>query len=96
MAWPLSENHRRGISSTLVLLDEMLCRFERWAEGEAFTGVLYREHNTLSAKHRRRILKEIAALRNLQAEPRDLSSLSDADAQPEGPPPAGIDFSRGS
>ena len=75
MNWPLSDNHRRGISSTLGLLDEMLCRFERWANGEAAKGVLYRERDTLTGKQRQSILKEIAVLREILRELRDSLGL---------------------
>jgi len=73
--WTLSENHRRGISSTLGLLDEMLCRFQRWADGEVSEGVLYRQENTLTSRQRQAILKEIAALRRLMVELRDSLGL---------------------
>ena len=75
MTASLSENHRRGISSTLGLLDEMLCRFERWAKGDVAQGVLYQEHDTLSGSQRQAILKDIAALRRLMAELRDTLGL---------------------
>jgi len=73
--WTLSDNHRRGISSTLGLLDEMLCRFERWARGEASKGVLYREQNSLGRKQRRAILRRIAAMRQILNELRDSLDL---------------------
>ncbi|MFW6132516.1 MAG: hypothetical protein ACOC8F_01370 [Planctomycetota bacterium] len=75
MTWALSDNHRRGISSTLALLDEMLCRFERWANCEAAEGVLYQERDTLSRRQRQRILNEIAALRRVLTELHDSLGL---------------------
>ena len=75
MTSPLSETHRRGISATLSLLDEMLCRFERWANGELAEGVLYRERDTLTSQQRKTIFQEIAALRSLMTELRDRLGL---------------------
>lgn len=75
MTEALSDNHRRGIASTLGLLDEMLCRFERWANGEVVGGVLYQERNTLSRRQRQTILNEIATLRRLLTELRDSLGL---------------------
>lgn len=79
MTWhrgdPISGNYRRRIASTLVLLDETLCRFEHWAKGNHAAGVLYREGNTLAAEARQAILSEIAAIRNALAELRDEFAL---------------------
>jgi len=71
----LSENHKRGISSTLALLDEMLCRFERWSKGEQAEGVLYLERNMLTAQQRR-ILAEVGAVRVPLAELRESLGLA--------------------
>jgi hypothetical protein len=71
----ISDNHRRGISSTLILLDEMLCRFERWAMGESVRGVLYHEVNDLTDRQRELILMVIEDLRAIMAELKESLSL---------------------
>ncbi len=80
----LPDNHRRAVATALALLDEMLCRFERWARGEASKGVMYRERNALDRRRRTRLLRRIAALReevsavkedlHLEARERDVGS----------------------
>ena len=65
---PISENHRWSIASTLVLLDEMLCEFERLARGQVSRGLLYEEVDDLSAQQKQDLLAEIEALRDLVAE----------------------------
>jgi len=65
---PMNPNHRRGIGTTLRLLDEMLCRFSEWANGREARSVLYREHNSLSAGQRARILAAVERLRGLLTE----------------------------
>jgi hypothetical protein len=67
----ISENHRRGIESTLGLLDEMLCRFEQWARGSESRGVLYEEHNSLTARQRKQILGTIVSIREVMKTLRD-------------------------
>lgn len=64
-AWlpKVSEYHKRGISTTLALLDETLCAFELWARGHQARGALYEERNPLSPQERQDILGEIARLR---------------------------------
>jgi hypothetical protein len=57
---PLSDNHRRAITTTLWLLDERLCEFEQIAHGREVRSVLYHERNDLSAAERKRLLQEIA------------------------------------
>jgi hypothetical protein len=74
---PVSENHRRGISSTLGILDEMLCRFERWAKGESVRGVLYREEGKLSPEQRAAILKEIRNIRETLTQLRNKLELNE-------------------
>jgi len=68
---PMSENHRRGIATTLVLLDEALCRFEEWAQGREAHSVLYQERNGLSQEQRVRLQAEVQTIR------RTLRSLGD-------------------
>ena len=61
----ITDGHRRTIVATLGLLDEALCRFDRWAVGEEALGVLYRQSNRLSRDQRQAIMKEISALRRI-------------------------------
>lgn len=49
---PLSTNHRRAITSVMLLLDEIVCRYEYAASGRSTTSVLYRERNSLSSAQR--------------------------------------------
>lgn len=67
----LGVNHRRGIASTLGLLDETLARFEHWISGQPAEGALYRESDTLTAEQKAAIRAEIEALRGLMSELRD-------------------------
>ena len=69
----LSENHRRGVATTLGLLDELLCRVEEWADGRELHGALYHERNNLNAAQRKELLKRVAHLRSsLQDAQRDV------------------------
>ena len=61
----ISDTHRRVLSSTLGILDMMLCRFERWANGDETRGLLYQERNTLTADQRRTILDHSAVMRRI-------------------------------
>jgi len=71
----IGENHERGISVTLYLLDQALCEFEQWAQGRQVRSVLYEVRNTLSVEQRRRILDEIAHMRQILVEIRDALAL---------------------
>jgi hypothetical protein len=74
----IGEDHKRGISTTLRLLDEALCEFRSWAEGRASRSALREEKNDLSEEQRAGILAEtdrmmaiLLAIRNdLGLEPR--------------------------
>lgn len=59
----ISDNHLRGIAATVILLDEMLCDFERWSKGCVMQGPLYREFDDLTPEQKQGILVEIEALR---------------------------------
>ena len=67
----ISENHRRGIASTLGLLDEMLCQFEQWAQGSEAHGVLYEESNSLTARQPKQIMGTITSIREVMKTLRD-------------------------
>jgi len=59
----LYEAHKRAFTSTLALVDEALCEFERWALGHSARGVMYMEVNDLSARKRKELLAGIANVR---------------------------------
>jgi hypothetical protein len=75
---PISDIHRRGISTALGLLDEMLCRFEEWARGRERHGVLFHELNPLSPAQRKAVRAEIEKMRRIL---RDLQALFDLEPQ---------------
>jgi len=62
---PLEENHRRAVSTTLALLDELLCRIEGWAGGREDRGILYTERNNLAPSQRKTLRQTVAHLRGL-------------------------------
>ena len=64
----LGDNFKRGIETTLALLDEALCEMEEWARGREQRSVLYSERNTLSAAQRDEILSEVAGMREMLRE----------------------------
>ena len=72
---PMSENHRRGITTALRFLDEMVCGFEVWARGRQVRSVLYEERNTLSEAQRRELLAEVAAVREALREVKERLGL---------------------
>ena len=59
----MTDQHRRGISVTLVLLDQNLCRIERWAEGREAQSVMFSERNELHPDQRQNLLNKVAELR---------------------------------
>ncbi len=64
----MSENHIRGISTTLSVLDKSLCDFEQWAPGHEVRSVLYGVENTLSPAQREVIATEVAAMKAILQE----------------------------
>jgi len=68
----LSDSHKRGIEVTLAVLDEALCEFEDWAGGRERHSVFYSESNNLSPEQRQAIRAEVARMRDLLRELRDL------------------------
>lgn len=64
----LSQRHRRGIASTLAILDEALCEFEEWAMGREIRSVLYSETNSLTSEQRERLIHLLTGLRATLAE----------------------------
>lgn len=67
----IGENHRRAIAGTLGLLDEMLCRFDRWMREKPAEGILFREVDTLTGRQKRTIRGEMDAMRAVLRELRD-------------------------
>jgi len=63
----INENQRRAITTTLALLDEMLCVLEQWGKGREAHSVLYEEQNLLSQNQRRNLLHEISRMRKILA-----------------------------
>lgn len=71
----ITENHRRRISVTLSLLDEMLCSFERWIEGNIAESIMYQEMDTLDREARVALTKQLARMRKDIAHVRDKLQL---------------------
>ncbi|MGB9642941.1 MAG: hypothetical protein ACP5JO_01030 [Candidatus Ratteibacteria bacterium] len=63
MIFKLGSNHKRAISTTLTMLDELLVAIEKWVNGSQYQSVLYEEKNDLSASQRKSLKKQILALR---------------------------------
>jgi len=74
----VGENHKRAISTTLTLLDEMLCEFEEFAQGRERHGVMHHERNSLSDKQRRGIQAEVVAMRRTMRELKEALGLTDS------------------
>jgi len=73
----MSENHRRGISVTLGLLEQALCEFEEWAKGREVRSVLYEEHNDLAEGQREEILREVESMRRVLRQMKHFLDLKD-------------------
>jgi hypothetical protein len=71
----LSENHRRGISVSLRLLDKELCEWERWTRGDVMQGVIYRQRDTLLAAQKESLRSLIRTTRDLIVQLRDRFDL---------------------
>ncbi len=56
------ENHRRGISATLGVLNHDLTQFRRWAEGGEVASILFVEENNLSPAQRSSILATVSEI----------------------------------
>jgi len=71
----MSENHIRGISTTLALLDKALCEFDDWAKGHEIRSVLYQVLNPLSEAQRLVIAAEVSEMKALLEEMRNTLHL---------------------
>ena len=60
---PIGDRHKAALGTTLGMLDEMLCSFERWAHGQETQGVLYRESNRLTHRQRAGLRVSIRVIR---------------------------------
>jgi hypothetical protein len=72
---PLSDNHRRSVTTMLTLLDERLCEFEEIARGREVRSLLYRECNDLSAQQRERLLQDVVKVREIMREMQEIFRL---------------------
>lgn len=61
----MDDNHRRTISTTLGLLDQMLCEFQELASAPAVKTPLYERMNQLTPKQQTAINAHIATMRQL-------------------------------
>jgi hypothetical protein len=72
----INENHRRSISTTLSLLDEMLDDFQRLAREHEKRSVLFEQTNSLTPADVALIEHEAAAMRSVIARLRDDLALA--------------------
>lgn len=68
-------NHRRGITSTLAYLDEILCDIEQMLDRGEYRSEFYIERNTLSELQKQKVKAEIVAIRQVLAEVRKRLAL---------------------
>jgi hypothetical protein len=71
----IGKGHRLALTSRLLILDEALCEFERWAQGYAAQSALYAEENDLTAPQRERLREEVEAARRTLTEMREAFGL---------------------
>ena len=63
----ITEAHKRGITTTLLIFDQALCEIEQWVGGREAHSALYEETNSLSALQRERIAAEVRNARKTLA-----------------------------
>ncbi len=63
MPLKLGENHKRAVSTTLTMFDELLVLIEKWIDGQQYRSILYEELNDIGPAHRNGLKKEIARLK---------------------------------
>jgi len=71
----MSENHIRGISTALFLLDKALCEFNYWAKGNEIRSVLYEIRNPLSPAQGQTISELVEEMLTILTEIRDTLDL---------------------
>jgi hypothetical protein len=74
----LSENHRRGISSSLHLLDKQLCQWEQWIEHHPAPGGMYQQRDNLSARQKGEVRRRISEMRRVIVQLREDLKLEPA------------------
>jgi len=74
-AIPLNESHRRAVTITLRMMDQMLCEFEEYARGREIHSVFFEEQNSLTARQKTALLAEIEKVRGLMEEIKNHLSL---------------------
>ena len=73
----LSDDVKRSISSTFWIFDEMLCRFEEFADGREVHSVLYHERNRLSPHQRIELLEAVKQMRGIVLELKETMGLEE-------------------
>lgn len=73
----ITVQHRRGISVTLVMLDQNLCRIARWAEGREAQSVMFEERNELQPEQRKQLLDRVVELRTRIAQIKESCGLKE-------------------
>ncbi|MCM8815169.1 MAG: hypothetical protein NC937_01550 [Candidatus Omnitrophica bacterium] len=63
MTLKLSANHKRAVSTTLTMLDELFVFIEKWVDGQCYASVLYEEKNDLSPSQKKTLKKELLKFR---------------------------------
>ncbi|MCM8756958.1 MAG: hypothetical protein NC823_00570 [Candidatus Omnitrophica bacterium] len=71
----VSDNQRRTISTTLIMLDEMLCEFDRIAAGQETRSIMYAEKNSLSAKQKAQLRGIMTTMREIIRQIKERLSL---------------------
>ncbi len=71
----IAKSHKTALNSRLLVLDEALSEFERWARGQTADAVFYEERDNLTPKQRQALLSEIAQLRVLLREMQETLGL---------------------
>jgi len=60
----LNPNQRGHLTTTLVVMEEMLCEIEQTLTGSCWTGVLYELRDDLTAQVKEEVLRRISLVRN--------------------------------
>lgn len=63
MALSLGKNHKRAVSTTLTMFDELLVLIEKWIDGQDYKSVLYEELNDITPSCRNKLRKEITRIK---------------------------------
>jgi len=74
---PIGDNHKRSITATLFLLDQMLNEFKEFASGREIHSVLYHEENNLTTRQKEDVLAEIEEMNQVIKEIKDTFHLEE-------------------